>query len=181
MPFGFKNAPATFQQLMDLVLTGLQGEEMFVYLDYIALYARSLWEHEIKFYNLIGRLRLANLKLQSDKCEFLKREVAYLGHVIGEDGVKSDPKKLKAVKEYPRSRKFKNIREFLELAGYYRRFIPGFSKIARPLTELRKKEATFRWDATQEKAFIALRDTLREEPVLQYSDFGKEFNVITGA
>ncbi|KAL6421530.1 hypothetical protein ACFW04_014289 [Cataglyphis niger] len=86
MPFGLKNTPATFQRLMDLVLTGLQGEELFVYMDDIVIYATSLEEHERKYNVLIERLRKANLKLQPDKCEFLKTEVTYLGHVIGRDG-----------------------------------------------------------------------------------------------
>jgi len=89
MPFGLKNAPATFQRLMDLILSGMQGSKIFVYLDDIVLYASSLTEHEIKFEKLITRLREVNLKLQPDKCEFLRKKVTYLGHIIGEDGVRS--------------------------------------------------------------------------------------------
>jgi len=89
MPFGLKNAPATFQRLMDRILSGLQGTTLFVYLDDIVIYARSLQEHERKFNQLAERLRNANLRLQPDKCEFLRREVTYLGHVIREDGVGS--------------------------------------------------------------------------------------------
>lgn len=110
MPFGLKNAPATFQRLMDLVLTGLQGEELFVY--DIVIYARSLEEHEKKYYALIYRLRKANLKLQPDKCEFLKTEVTYLGHVISKEGVKPDPKKLEAVRKFPRLKTPKIIKQF---------------------------------------------------------------------
>ncbi|XP_043488078.1 uncharacterized protein LOC122515007 [Polistes fuscatus] len=181
MPFGLKNAPATFQRLMDHVLTGLQGEEMFVYLDDVVLYARSLNEHQAKFNKLAHCLRIANLKLQPDKCEFLRREVAYLGHIIGENGVKPDPKKLKAVKEFPRPNNIKSIRQFLGLAGYYRRFIPAFSKVAKPLTDLLKKEALFRWESTHENAFCSLRDALCKEPILQYPNFSLPFNVTTDA
>jgi hypothetical protein len=92
MPFGLKNAPA-FQRLMDQTLTGLQGNEVFVYLDDIVLYASFLREHEIKFNKLAKRLREANLKLQPDKCEFLRKEVIYLGHIITENGIKPDPNK----------------------------------------------------------------------------------------
>lgn len=101
MPFGLKNAPATFQRLMDQVLTGLQRTELFVYLDDIVIYASSLREHEIKFNKLVKRLHAANLKLQPDKCEFLRKEVTYLGHIISEDGVKPDLKKVQAVKDFP--------------------------------------------------------------------------------
>jgi len=143
MPFGLKNAPATFQRLMDLVLTGLQGEGLFVYMDDIVIYASSLEEHERKYNALIERLRKANLKLQPDKCEFLKSEVTYLGHVIGRDGVKPDPKKLEAVQHFPRPKTPRNIKQFLGFAGYCRRFIPNFSKLAKPLTLLLKNDVRF--------------------------------------
>lgn len=120
MPFGLKNAPATFQRLMDKVLSGLQGIELFVYLDDIVIYASSLTEHNRKFNKLAERLRDANLRLQPDKCEFLRKEVAYLGHIISEQGVKPDPQKIEAVKNFPRPRNPKNVKQFLGLAGYYR-------------------------------------------------------------
>lgn len=181
MPFGLKNAPATFQRLMDQVLSGLQGNELFVYLDDIVLYSSSLQEHETKFERLAARLRAANLKLQPDKCEFLRREVMYLGHIIGKDGVRPDPKKVEAVQNFPQPRNAKTIKQFLGLAGYYRRFIPGFSKVAKPLTELLKKETVFRWGHEQNKAFSILRDALCSEPLLQYPDFTKPFVVTTDA
>ena len=100
MPFGLKNASATFQRLMDLVLIGLQGTELFVYLDDIVLYANSLEEHEEKFNKMMERLSTANLKLQPCKCEFLRPEIAYLGHIIDKEGVCPDPKKIEAVKKF---------------------------------------------------------------------------------
>ncbi|KAL6427138.1 hypothetical protein ACFW04_008640 [Cataglyphis niger] len=167
MPFGLKNAPATFQRLMDLVLTGLQGEKLF--------------EHARKYNALIERLRKANLKLQPDKCEFLKTEVTYLGHVIGRDGVKPDPKKLEAVRQFPRPKTPRNIKQFLGLAGYYRRFIPNFSKLAKPLTNLLKNDTRFEWTSAQEDSFEFLKQKLCEEPVLQYPDFSKPFILTTDA
>ena len=118
---------------MDLVLTGFQGTELFVYLDVIDLYANSLEEHEEKFNKPMERLSAANLKLQPDKCEFLRPKVAYLGHIIDKEGIRPDPKKVEAVTNFPIPKNPKNIEQFLELAGYYRRFIDGFSKIATPL------------------------------------------------
>lgn len=181
MPFGLKNAPATFQRLMNQVLMGVQGSDAFVYLDDIVIYASTLEEHELKLERLMKRLRGAQLKLQPDKCEFLRREVAYLGHIIGKDGVKPDPAKLSAVKNFPRPKNAKNIRQFLGLAGYYRRFIDNFSQIARPLTILLKKDAPFKWQEQQQAAFETLRDKLCEEPVLQYPDFTQPFIVTTDA
>ncbi|KMQ89174.1 enzymatic polyprotein endonuclease reverse [Lasius niger] len=181
MPFGLKNAPATFQRLMDQVLCGLQGTELFVYLDDIVLYASSLQEHKNKFDKLAERLRKANLKLQPDKCEFLRKEVGYLGHIISDEGVKPDPAKIRAVKEFPKPHHAKNIKQFLGLAGYYRRFIHNFSKIAQPLTNLLKKDEPFVWQTKQEEAFVQLRDALCTEPILQYPDFTKPFVVTTDA
>lgn len=166
---------------MDQVLTGLQGSKLFVYLDDTVLYASSLREYGIKFAKLANRLRAVNLKLQPDKCEFLRKEVTYLGHVIGETGVKPDPKKIQAMKDLPRPSNVKGIKQFLGLAGYYRCFIPGFSKLAKPLTGLLKKEIPFEWEKPQEDAFVCLRDALCIEPILQYPDFTKPFVVTTDA
>ena len=181
MPFGLKNAPATFQRLMDNVLSGLQGIELFVYMDDIVIYARSLQEHTVKFGRLMKRLREANLKLQPDKCEFLRTEVAYLGHIISADGVKPDPGKIESIINFPQPRCPKNIKQFLGLVGYYRRFIPQFSKIAKPLTDLLKKNKIFQWKEPQGEAFDTLRKALCTEPILQYPDFSKPFVLTTDA
>lgn len=181
MPFGLKNAPATFQRLMDNVLSGLQGNELFVYMDDIVVYAKSLQEHANKFERLMKRLKAANLKLQPDKCEFLRKEVAYLGHTISADGVRPDPNKIKAITEFPVPRSPTNIKQFLGLVGYYRRFIPQFSKIAKPLTDLLKKDRRFYWETTHTLAFNQLRKSLCSEPILQYPDFTRPFILTTDA
>ena len=181
MPFGLKNAPATFQRLMDQTLSGLQGSEIFVYLDDIVLYASSLKEHQDKFNKLAKRLKEANLKLQPDKCEFLRREVTYLGHIISENGVKPDPNKIKAVQDFPHPDNQKAIKQFLGLAGYYRKFIENFSRIAKPLTDLLKKDVKFIWNDEQNAAFKILRNALCSQPVLQYPDFTRPFLVTTDA
>jgi len=132
-------------------------------MDDIVIYARSLKEHEIKFEKLMQRLRAANLKLQPDKCEFLRREVMYLGHIIGSDGVKPDPAKVKAIMNFPTPKNPKNNKQFLGLAGYYRRFIPNFSKVAKPLTDLLKKDKKFDWQDKQTKAFnVVLRPATKK-------------------
>ncbi|XP_033363072.1 uncharacterized protein LOC117241209 [Bombus vosnesenskii] len=181
MPFGLKDAPATFQRLMNSILSGLQGIELFVYLDDIVIYSTSLQEHEIKFNKLMERLRKAKLRLQPDKCEFLRHEVNYLGHIISEDGVKPDPKKVEAISKFPRPKRAKNIKQFLGLAGYYRRFIPDFPKVAKPLIQLLKKDTPFKWTENQENAFNNLKTVLVTKPILQYPDFSKPFNLTTDA
>ncbi|CAK9824012.1 Retrovirus-related Pol polyprotein from transposon 297 [Anthophora retusa] len=181
MPFGLRNAPATFQRLMDSILSGLQGTELFVYLDDIVIYASSLSEHKAKFNRLAERLRRANLKLQPSKCSFLRREVAYLGHIISDEGVKPCPTKISAVKNFPGPKNAKTVREFLGLAGYYRRFINKFSHITKPLTALLRKDTKFEWSAAQERAFETLRNALCTEPVLRYPDFAETFHITTDA
>ncbi|CAK9816540.1 Retrovirus-related Pol polyprotein from transposon 17.6 [Anthophora quadrimaculata] len=181
MPEGLKNAPATFQRLMDQVLRGLQGIEVFVYLDDIVVYAKNLDEHKKKIRRLFMRLADAGLSLQPDKCEFLKTEVAYLGHVIGKNGLRPDPKKITAVKNFPRPKNSKNIRQFLGLVGYYRRFIKNFAEKSKPLSDLLKKNAQFVWGKEQKKSFLELRKALCRSPILQYPNFDKPFTLTTDA
>ena len=152
-PFGLKGAPPTFQRLMNTVLSGLQGIKCFIYLDDIVIHGNSLQNHNEKLREILDRLRENNLKLHPDKCEFLRKEVNYLGHVISEDGVKPDPEKVRKVKEFPLPKTTKQLNEFIGLAGYYRRFIPEFSKIAKPLHELLKKNVTFNWGRNQQASF----------------------------
>ena len=137
---------------MDLTLTELIGTELFVYLD-IVIYANTLEEHEIKFNNLAGGLRKVHLYLQPDKCEFLRPEVGYLGHIIDKNGVRPHPKKIIAVKNFPVPKTQKNVKQCLGLAGYYRRFIDGFSKISSPSNQLLKKDIPFNWTEKQQAAF----------------------------
>ena len=181
MPFGLKNAPATFQRLMDLALTGLQGTELFVYLDDRVIYSRSLVEHTSKFKRLAERLRQANLTLQADKCEFLRTKVRYLGHIISADGVQPNSQKIKAVKKFPIPKTHKNVKEFSGLAGYYPKFIKDFAKIVKPLSDLTSKNSKFSWNRQHQLAFEELRDRLCTAPILKYRDFSQPFVVSTDA
>jgi len=181
MPFGLKNAPATFQRLMNSVLTGMQGLKCLVYLDDIVIYGASLEDHNKRLEEVLQRLRENNLKLQPDKCEFLRKETIYLGHIISENGISPDPSKLTAIKEFPTPKKVKDIQSFIGLAGYYRKFIADFSKIAKPLTKLTKKSEKFEWTAEQQNAFETLKKKLMTAPVLKYPDFTEEFIVTTDA
>lgn len=181
MPFGLKNAPSTFQRLMNTVLSGLQGLHCFVYLDDCILYSHDLQGHMHKLRLVFDRFRNFNLRLQPDKCEFLRREVTYLGHVITDKGVSPNPDKVKAVSEFPTPKNAKDIKSFLGLTGYYRRFIDNFSKLTKPLTCLLKKDAAFHWNIEQEQAFALLKDKLISAPLLQYPDFSQPFVVTTDA
>lgn len=181
MPFGLRNAPSTFQRLMNNVLAGIQNIRCFVYLDDIVIFADTLENHNKRLIEIFQRLSDFNLKIQPDKCEFLRREVMYLGHLITENGVKPDSNKIKTVAEYPIPKSPKDIKSFLGLAGYYRRFIKNFSTITQPLTKLLKKDAIFNWTSLQQDSFEKLKSLLCSEPLLQYPDFSKTFYLTTDA
>ena len=181
MPFGLKGAPATFQRLMTTILSGIQGIKCLVYLDDVVVFGENLEVHNERLREVFGRMRRYNMKLQPDKCEFLRKEVSYLGHIIGQAGVRPDKKRITAVKEYPEPRTTRELKGFLGLAGYYMRFIPNFRKIAKPLTELLKKNAPYIWNDKTNEAFISLKTLLTTEPLLQYPDFSRPFILYTDA
>lgn len=150
MPFGLKNAPSCFQRMMNSVLMGLTNTQCFVYLDDVVLYGSTLEDHNRKLKNIFYRLRENNLKLQLDKCEFLKKSCEYLGHVISDDGVRPNPRKVECIERVSQPQSQKQINMFLGLVGYYRKFIENFSTIAKPLTLLLKKDAPIKWSNDQE-------------------------------
>ena len=166
MPFGLCNAPATFQRLMDLVLSGLQWSHYLVYLDNVITLGTSFDDHLCKLAAVFERLRKAGLKLKPSKCAFFQREVQYLGHIISREGVATDPKKTEKVKSWPIPTSTKEVQQFLGFASYYRRFIKGFSEVARPLHLLTERGAVFRWSSECQHAFDLLRERLTTAPVL---------------
>lgn len=181
MPFGLRNAAATFQRLIDIVLRGLNEKECFAYIDDVVIHAKTLSEHRRKYLTLIERLREANLQLEPTKCEFLRREVCYLGHKLSQNGVSPDPRKLSAVSNFPRPKTPLNVKQFLGLTSYYRRFINDFSKYAKPLNKLTETGVPFIWTSEQEEAFQALKLKLCEEPCLIYPNFDEPFILTTDA
>ena len=178
MPFGLCNGPATFQRLMEIVLAGLEWKCCVVYVDDILVCSKSLEEHKEHLQRVFERLRQAGLKLKPSKCSFLCREVVFLGHVISANGVSPDPAKTKKVRDYPVPVDVSSVRQFLGLASYYRRFVPGFSKIAAPLYALTKKSVTFSWSDECQKAFDRLKQLLCSAPVLAYPLFGSQHQFI---
>lgn len=181
MPFGLKNAPATFQRVMDNILRGLQNEKCAVYLDDIIIYSTSLQEHIEKLKSVFDRLRESNFKIQLDKSEFLKKEVAYLGHIVTPEGVKPNPNKVEAIKKYPIPKTTKQIKAFLGLLGYYRRFINNFAKLTKPLTKCLKRGAKIEHNTEFIECFEKCKSLLTNEPILKYPDFTKTFNLTTDA
>ncbi|KAL4100898.1 hypothetical protein QTP88_020923 [Uroleucon formosanum] len=181
MPFGLSSAPATFTRAMKSVIMGLE-EMCMAYLDDIVVHGASLRDHQEKLRHVFNRLRTHTLQLELQKCAFLRKEVLYLGYIINENGVSPDPKKIQCIKNYPRPKNPKDIKSFLGLLNYYRRFVDNFVKIAKPLTALLKKNVIFKWDDRCENAFEILKQALTNPPLLVYPDWEKgNFNLTTDA
>jgi hypothetical protein len=181
MPFGLANAPATFQRLTELVLAGLARTSCLVYLDDVLVIGSTLEEHNRNLRKVLERIRQAGLRLKPKKCKFSQRSVTYVGHVVAADGVATDPQKLEAVRDYPVPVDVKSLRSFLGLASYYRRFVPGFSKVAGPLHALTKKDVKFVWGPKCQSSFEELKRLLTNAPVLAFPDFSRRFLLETDA
>lgn len=181
MPFGLKNAPSTFQRVMDNVLKELSGTICLVYLDDIIVFSTSLQEHMESLKKVFQRLREANLKVQMDKSEFLHKEIAFLGHIVTREGIKPNPDKIDAIKHYPIPKTQKEIKAFLGLLGYYRKFIKDFAKLTKPFTECLKKGKSVALTDNYVKTFQICKDLLSNDPILQYPDFSKPFVLTTDA
>lgn len=181
MPFGLKNAPSTFQRVMDQVLREFVGHFVCVYMDDIIVFSTSLQEHTDHLKKVLETLSQYNLKLQLDKCEFLCKEVAFLGHVVTPEGVKPNPEKIKAIRNWPIPRNEKELRRFLGTVGYYRRFIRDLAKIIKPLTKTLEKGNKVTHEPEFVKAFEKCKSILSSSDVLQYPDFEKEFVLTTDA
>ena len=181
MPFGLTNAPATFQRLMECLLAGLSPEQCMIYLDDIIVFSSSVEQHLQRLDRILSRIRAAGLKLQAKKCCFVQEQVRYLGHVISAEGIRPDESKVQAVATYPVPKDVKQLRQFLGLANYYRRFVRGYSELAAPLHILLRKEKKFLWSPEAQKAFDKLKYCLITPPVLSFPDFTQEFIVHTDA
>ena len=181
MPFGVSNAPATFQRLMNKVFAKELDAFILVYLDDILIFSQTKEEHLEHIRTALGRLRDAKIYARLHKCEFYKDKVEYLGFDVSARGVQPSPDKVRAVVEWPKPSSVKDVRSFLGLAGFYRRFIRNFSLKARPLTELTRDDATWRWDEPQEMAFKTLKRSLVTAPVLHMPNFELPFVLTTDA
>lgn len=196
MAFGLTNAPATFQRLMERCMGELNLRECLIFLDDILIYSRTFEEHIKRINAVFSRLQQHGLKLKPSKCEFFKTSVKYLGHVVSENGVETDPDKIKALSEWPVPTDIKTLRSFLGFAGYYRRFIKDYARVVKPLNDLlvghstnksvssrkkKKKITPWQWGKDQQEAFDLLKEKLSSPPVLGYADFTKPFVVHTDA
>jgi hypothetical protein len=181
MPFGLTNAPATFQRMMNRVFARVNGKFIVVYLDDLNVYSRNFNEHLKHLREVFERLRQAGLRLKAKKCHFFKKELAFLGHIVGADGVKPDPDKISAVKDHPVPKNIRELRQFIGLASYYRKFVEGFASIAAPLNSLLRKSEAYKWLDQHQQAFETLKQRLISAPILVHPDFDQPFMIFTDA
>ena len=164
MPFVLKNAPPTFQHLMELVLAGLDWESCVVYLDDILLFSPTFEDHLLLLEKVFKKLRCANLKLKPAKCNLFKEEVFYLSHLVSSDGAHPNPGKVEKVRNWRSPSNAAELRSFLGLASYYRRFCHEFSHKAAVLYQLTEKNVKWQWTQDHSKAFDELKEVLTNPP-----------------
>ncbi|GJV12772.1 reverse transcriptase domain-containing protein [Tanacetum coccineum] len=181
MPFGLTNAPAVFMDLMNRVCKLYLDKFVIVFIDDILIYSKTKEDHEVHLGLVLELLRKEKLYAKFSKCEFWLQEVHFLGHVVNQNGIHVDPSKIEAVKNWKTPTTPSEIRSFLGLAGYYRRFIANFSKIAKPLTSLTQKNQKYVWGVEQEEAFQTLKNNLCDAPILTLPDGVEDFIVYCDA
>ncbi|GJU91480.1 putative reverse transcriptase domain-containing protein [Tanacetum coccineum] len=175
MPFGLTNAPAVFMDLMNRVCKPYLDKFVIVFIDDILIYSKNKEEHEEHLKQILELLKKEELYGKFSKCEFWIPKVQFLGHVIDSEGIHVDPAKIESIKDWASPKSPTEIRQFLGLAGYYRRFIEGFSKIAKPMTKLTQKKVKFEWGDKQEAAFQLLKQKLCSAPILALPEGSEDF------
>jgi len=181
MPFGLTNAPATFQAAMNFVFAPLMRKGVLVFMDDILIYTPSIDSHAALLQQVFQILQDHQFFLKLSKCEFAKSELEYLGHTISSQGVSTEQSKVQVVSEWPVPQSVKDLRGFLGLTGYYRRFIQHYAMISRPLTSLLKKGVQFQWTPGTQEAFTLLKTSLINAPVLAVPNFQLPFVIETDA
>lgn len=168
LPFGLSNAPATFERMMDALLHGLKWKYCLVYLDDVVVFSKNFHDHLLRLNMVLSCIQTAGLTLNPKKCNFGAKQLHILGHLVDEKGVQPDPGKLEAVNNFPTPQNVTQVRSFLGLCSYYRRFIKDFSSTAYSITELTQKNVPFKWSSVQETAFLKLKRALTSAPVLTH-------------
>ncbi|KAD3336800.1 hypothetical protein E3N88_32319 [Mikania micrantha] len=181
MSFGLTNAPAAFMDLMNRVCRPMLDRSVIVFIDDILIYSKNEGDHACHVREVLEILRKEKLYAKLSKCAFWLREVQFLGHVVNPEGIMLDPAKVETIMKWSPPKSPTELRSFLGLASYYRRFIQDFSKIATPLTKLTKKDVKYEWGPNQEQAFSVLKEKLTQAPVLALPDGNDDLVVYADA
>ena len=181
LPFGLKCAPSAFMRMMECVLREVNYRCAIVYLDDVIIYTRNFVEHLEALENIFSIFESVNLRLKPSKCRFLQESIEFLGHVLSKEGIATNPNKIALVQNCPAPTNRKQLKSFLGLANYYRRFVDNFSKIAAPLHKLLRKDVKYEWSHDCENAFLELKTRLISAPILGYPDLNIPFHVSTDA
>jgi hypothetical protein len=181
MPFRLTNAPAFFMNLMNKVFMEELDKFVVVFINDILIYSKNREDHKRHLQTVLGRLRAHQLYAKLSKCEFWLEKVAFLGHILTIEGIEVDPSKVEAVSKWTQPSNVSEVRSFLGMARYYRRFIKGFSSIARPMTKLLKKDNKFVWTSKCEESFQIIKKKLTTAPVLTLPDIHQDFVVFCDA
>src|SRR6266542_4496492 len=181
MPFGLTNVPATFQRLMNYILHDYLNDFVVVYLDDILVCSDTFDEHINHLRKVFTKLREANLMIKFKKCKFGQRKIKFLGHTIGTDRLRTDPENIEKIINCPIPTDVTEVRKFMGLCNYYRKFIKDLSKLSKPLRQLLKKDVEFSWGSKEQEIFEKLKKILIEAPVLLFLNFDKLFRLCTDA
>lgn len=181
MPFGLTNAPAFFQSTMNKIFAPILGKFVLVFKDDILIYSATLEDHLGHLQQVLDIIQSHQFSIKMSKCIFAQQQLEYLGHLVTANGVATEPSKIQAVVDWPTPGNIKQLRGFLGLTGYYRRFIRHYGMLSKPLTQLLKKGVQFQWTAQCEDAFAILKQALIQAPVLAVPDFAKKFVIETYA
>jgi hypothetical protein len=181
MPFGLTNAPAFFMNLMNMVFMEELDKFVVVFIDDILIYSKNREDHKRHLRTILGKLRAHQLYAKLSKCEFWLETIAFLEHILTAEGIEVDPSKVEALSKWRQPSNVSEVRSFLGMAGYYRRFIKGFSSIARPMTELLKRYHKFVWTPKCEGSFQIIKKKLTIAPVLTLPDIHQDFVVFYDA
>ena len=181
MPFGMTNSPCSFQRALNGVMRSVNWKKCVIFMDDILVFGKTIRDHNENLESVLKVLKDSNLKVMPAKCGFLKKEIHFLGHVISSEGVKTDPRKTEAMKTMAEPVNAKQLRTFLGMCSYYRKFIKDFSKIAYPLYDLTSPKIPFKWKEEHKKAFYQLKEKMTSSPILCFPNKKDKFVLYTDA
>lgn len=181
MPFGLHSAPATFQRFLDLLISQAYVEFAVAYLDDIIIFSENFDDHLKHVSIILTRLAEANLQINKDKSVFCQRKLKYLGHLVGEGGIQTDPEKVRAIEELPPPKDISGVRRIIGMAGWYSAFLPNYTEVIAPLNQLLTKNAKFIWGEPQQKALDEIKSKMKTAPILACPDYNKQFYLQTDA